>query len=569
MANKYCNLDGTKKISEEYPKINVGFEKVETDVVALDARVTTIITTPLDGLASTQEIIDARQGELSLGANLTGVKSQLARNANDVLGRGLNIKIPFETSLSPAIGDGVADDTIAILAMVDYCKINSIETLIIPYGTFKINQNIIIDFPLSIIGFGLSSIIKLGSNVDGFILKSSYDRIKDIKMKADSDTYTSNMITITHPTGSHAWDHYVSNVYFHGGSTLATGTAILMLANDKGVMGTVIDKTHFLKMESGIKFSVLNATLGFINGGTVRDSWVDYTKYTFNFEGNNISRWLFDNCKGQFNVGWSEYHFYNIKGTGHKILTSLQWDGGIYLIHQKSSNLYIDAYSTNGVITGIIDKGYRTFIESIPLSIGGNTGQGWVNIIDDFVGYNLKNEWRKVVTGTASIIQKLDTSTPYTQGLLLSTGTTINSIARADYGQNYVFNRYTQSLVTMYFKAITNNVEARLGFISTSDTQEMTIIVSPLHLNFMFKISTDLYDTGILKDNNYHSFQITKYQASSLELFFDGEHIETVTTGISIYDQEPIIEIKNGSSATNEELFVTNFYGRFGYRLIN
>lgn len=30
MANKYCNLDGSKKISQEYGKITAGFGKVES-----------------------------------------------------------------------------------------------------------------------------------------------------------------------------------------------------------------------------------------------------------------------------------------------------------------------------------------------------------------------------------------------------------------------------------------------------------------------------------------------------------------------------------------------------------
>lgn len=127
MANRYCTLDGSKKIKDEYPKINVGFDKVDEDLTInknnisannvnihkrvdnhvngsaerhksedinydgavggtsnvkgaidyLDNRVNEIITTPVEGV-SAQEIIDARQGELSLGANLAGVKEQLA-----------------------------------------------------------------------------------------------------------------------------------------------------------------------------------------------------------------------------------------------------------------------------------------------------------------------------------------------------------------------------------------------------------------------------------------------------------------------------------------------------------
>ena len=75
MANKYCNLDGTKKIKDEFGKINVGFDKVEEDLGAQNDRVDTIITTPTTEI-SVQEIVDARQGKLSLGSNLTGIKTK-------------------------------------------------------------------------------------------------------------------------------------------------------------------------------------------------------------------------------------------------------------------------------------------------------------------------------------------------------------------------------------------------------------------------------------------------------------------------------------------------------------
>ena len=62
MANKYCNLDGTKKIKDEYKKINIGFDKVEEDLV-------NIIVTPAEGV-SEQEIIQARKGKNTLNDRL-------------------------------------------------------------------------------------------------------------------------------------------------------------------------------------------------------------------------------------------------------------------------------------------------------------------------------------------------------------------------------------------------------------------------------------------------------------------------------------------------------------------
>lgn len=83
MSNKYANLVGSNKIKDEYPKINTGFEKVETDITALDARVDNIITTPIDGTVAAQEVVDARGSSATLGARLTGIESQLADTIQD------------------------------------------------------------------------------------------------------------------------------------------------------------------------------------------------------------------------------------------------------------------------------------------------------------------------------------------------------------------------------------------------------------------------------------------------------------------------------------------------------
>lgn len=83
MANKYCNLDGSKKIKDEYQKINIGFDKVEEDVNkinddinALDERVDEIITTPVEDV-SAEEIIDARGGNPTLGKRFENIETAI------------------------------------------------------------------------------------------------------------------------------------------------------------------------------------------------------------------------------------------------------------------------------------------------------------------------------------------------------------------------------------------------------------------------------------------------------------------------------------------------------------
>lgn len=76
MANKYCNLDGSKKIKDEYQKINIGFDKVEEDVNKIDERVDEIITTPVEDV-SAEEIIDARGGRPVLGKRFEDIETDI------------------------------------------------------------------------------------------------------------------------------------------------------------------------------------------------------------------------------------------------------------------------------------------------------------------------------------------------------------------------------------------------------------------------------------------------------------------------------------------------------------
>lgn len=66
------------------------------DYANLNNRVEQIITTPVDGV-SAQEIIDARDGKVSLGANLTAIKN-LANSKNGVLGSEMLINGNFDDS---------------------------------------------------------------------------------------------------------------------------------------------------------------------------------------------------------------------------------------------------------------------------------------------------------------------------------------------------------------------------------------------------------------------------------------------------------------------------------------
>ena len=84
MANKYANLVGTNKIKDEYTKINTGFDRVEADIndvnsriTAVNNRVDTIITTPIDGRTAAQEVVDARAGFSTIGGRMTNIEENI------------------------------------------------------------------------------------------------------------------------------------------------------------------------------------------------------------------------------------------------------------------------------------------------------------------------------------------------------------------------------------------------------------------------------------------------------------------------------------------------------------
>lgn len=178
MANKYCNLDGSKKIKDEYQKINIGFDKVEEDVNkinddinALDERVDTIITTPVEGV-SAEEIIDARGGNPTLGKRfenietaiegLDEIKDELDEHKADEVTDAIKNPHGAFTEFADravnvkwfgAVGDGVTDDTQALQDALASLG-NSGGLVFIPAGTYLFNETLVIRNGQTIMGAG-------------------------------------------------------------------------------------------------------------------------------------------------------------------------------------------------------------------------------------------------------------------------------------------------------------------------------------------------------------------------------------------------------------------------------
>ena len=122
------------------PTGNLSSTNVQNALTETDQRIDNIVTTPVPvGEIIAQEIIDARQGALSLGANITDIKSQSADMSKLNL---INVATPHN-ELIPVIPDGVTDNRIAIQTIIDYASANNFEGIYIPYTTnnYRISVN--------------------------------------------------------------------------------------------------------------------------------------------------------------------------------------------------------------------------------------------------------------------------------------------------------------------------------------------------------------------------------------------------------------------------------------------
>lgn len=142
MANKYCNLDGSKKIKDEYQKINIGFDKVEEDVNkinddinALDERVDEIITTPVEDV-SAEEIIDARGGRPVLGKRFEDIEDEFDAHKAET--------VPHAELANRTITVGVGKDFTTIQGAINSLKkrIDAIITINVDAGTYAENVEI-------------------------------------------------------------------------------------------------------------------------------------------------------------------------------------------------------------------------------------------------------------------------------------------------------------------------------------------------------------------------------------------------------------------------------------------
>lgn len=91
------------------------------------------------------------------GVTLNGVTTlnltSLAALEADSSQRALNVKFPFGTLLTPAVGDGVTDDTLAVRSAISYLSSKGGGTLFFPYSTGYVLRGVIVPSNIKIVGY--------------------------------------------------------------------------------------------------------------------------------------------------------------------------------------------------------------------------------------------------------------------------------------------------------------------------------------------------------------------------------------------------------------------------------
>lgn len=309
MPNRYCNLNGNKKISEDFGNINIGFNKVQIDVDNLDSRVDNIVA---DAGSSNTEIVDARHDAV-YSVTYPTLKDRL----DSTSGRIRNMI--FSVKDNGATGNGITDDTAAVMAAVDAAVAAGGGVVFFPPGIYKANIVLSSIYNITFQGVGKGSrLISLGSGYNILTL-SLCNSIK------------------------------VENLYFY-----SSGVDRGVVSEDNGIYAT-----------QTTNLQILNST--FENHGMA--GICTYTSSNVLIDGNLLQAGFnttssSDSC--DILISGSD-HFGKIKITNN-IMDSAGLKNGIYVNAQTSGKTYKDFVITNNTCNSHKENGiicYMSLADSL------------------------------------------------------------------------------------------------------------------------------------------------------------------------------------------------------------
>lgn len=198
-VTKVNQIELQERYEKSLPKIEGKIKEVDNKISEIDkskSDMTTTVSNKIEEvenrfntLTSSQqqdaEVIDARDGEVSLKARLDNFDSQLEHITSV---NKINVLNP-PTELTPCKIDGVTDDYDSLINIIKYCKENNCSGLILPYTGSKmiLSNTVTIDFSnfeIDIycdIQFTFTT-PKQGIEIKG---KSASNRIKNIKINGN------------------------------------------------------------------------------------------------------------------------------------------------------------------------------------------------------------------------------------------------------------------------------------------------------------------------------------------------------------------------------------------------
>jgi len=224
-----------------------------SSLAAVTNRVDDIITTPVPtGEVIAQEIIDARQGEGSVGANLTGVKTQLSHITKQVRYSQLG----SITALKTALADGTTvyldedinlDQEITLLNCGLICINGSKITLTSPIAGIVVQDNSILSDPW-IIQSGLVTyaraaiVVKRNPDITGFVINSK-----------------------------------IINPFITLKKEFAGSVGIQVLGENRGIFGLRVENYVIQEVEKCIELKLTGTS--YINGNTFSNGHFAFYKY--------------------------------------------------------------------------------------------------------------------------------------------------------------------------------------------------------------------------------------------------------------------------------------------------
>jgi len=272
-----------------------------------------------------------------------------------------------------AKGDGVSDDSEAILNAIDYAKNNNVKTVRIPNGRYIIKQSIDIPDKIVIVGDSNYSTILLPVGIDYLISLGSYSQIINLQINNSQSNHDVRDISLS--TNVNVMWSAVKNIIFMNGYDGYETTGLYISpeggtsANDlRTIYPNTFSNLYFYGLSNGIYID--NKDYNFINSNTFenihirRFSKVGLTITSTGDNGYGVFNNVFSNVEIQAESpvsGEDSRHFVITTGRHNKFDNLNTWSDNhidVPTITMKLDDFHSDPFSlSDNVFSGTLETG--------------------------------------------------------------------------------------------------------------------------------------------------------------------------------------------------------------------